>query len=58
MHKSITIYNTILQKVENIKSLGVKIDTKLTWSTHISSIKRKVSRGIPILYKAGRLLKA
>ena len=58
MHKSITINNTILQKVENIKSLGVKIDSKLTWSTHISSIKRKVSRGIPILCKAGRLLKA
>ena len=49
MHKSITINNTILQKVENNKSLGV---------IYISSIKKKVSRGIPILCKAGRLLKA
>ena len=58
MHKSITISNIIFQKVGNIKLLGVIIDSKLTWSTHISFIKRKVSRGIAILCKARRLLKA
>ena len=60
MHKSVTINNIILKKVGNIKFLGVIIDSKLTWSTHISSIKRKVglSRGITMLCKARRLLKA
>ena len=44
--------------MEDIKILSVIIDSKLTWSTHISSIERKVSRGIAILCKARRLLKA
>ena len=44
--------------MENIYFLGVIIDLKLTWSTLISSIKRKVSKGIAILCKARRPLKA
>ena len=43
MHKSVTINNIVLNKVETIKFLGVIIDSKLTWSNHISSIKRNVS---------------
>ena len=58
MHKSVTINNIILKKMENFKFHSVIINSKLTWSTHISSIKRKVSRCIAILCKTMRLLKA
>ena len=56
MHTSVTINNIILEKVGNIKFLGGKIDSKVTCSTHISSIKRKIA--IAMLCEVRPLLKA
>ena len=41
MHKSVTINKIILQKAKNIRFLCVIMYSKLTWTTHILSIKRK-----------------
>ena len=38
-----------INKVENTKSLGVYIDDKLSWKTHISKISKKISSGIGAL---------
>ena len=45
-----------LVKVNNIKFLGVIIDSKLNWSDHITYIKNKISSSIGILTKTRRFL--
>ena len=45
-----------LVKVNNIKFLGVIIDSKLNWSDHIAYIKNKISKSIGILTKIRRFL--
>ena len=45
-----------LVKVNNIKFLGVIIDSKLNWSDHITYIKNKISKSIGILTKIRRFL--
>ena len=47
----------IIKKVEYFKFLGVHIDSKLNWSYHIQCIRKKMSKGIGILYRAKDYLK-
>ena len=42
--------------VNNIKFLGLIIDSKLNWSDHITYIKNKMYRSIGILTKIRRFL--
>jgi hypothetical protein len=47
----IKINNQVLVEVSEAKYLGVYIDNKLSWSTHINNIKLRLSKGIGILAK-------
>ena len=47
----IRINNQILAEVSNAKYLGVYIDNKLQWDTHINNIKLRLSKGVSILAK-------
>ena len=47
----IKINNQILAEVSDAKYLGVYIDNKLQWETHINNIKLRLSKGIGILAK-------
>ena len=37
------IHNTVLQETNNIKYLGVHIDDKLTWKSHVDTIVTKAN---------------
>jgi hypothetical protein len=50
------IHNTPIDTTTQSKFLGIHIDNKLTWSTHISHICNKVSKSIGILTKASKYL--
>ena len=47
----IKINNQILAEVSNAKYLGVHIDNKLQWNTHINNVKLRLSKGVSILAK-------
>ena len=48
---SITMNNEHIQEKESTKYLGVILDRKMNWKTHISQIKLRLSKGIGILYR-------
>ena len=48
---SITVNNTIIDKVNSTKFLGVVIDSNLTWADHINLIALKISKSVGILSK-------
>ena len=52
--QSVFIKGEVIDRVNDIKFLGVFIDSKMFWSCHIQHIRKKISRGIGILYKAIR----
>ena len=41
---------------DNIKYLGIEIDSKLNYKTHISKVQSKVFKGVGILYKLNKIL--
>lgn len=43
--------NTEIEKVYGIKFLGVTLDSKLYWKTHIENVKAQMSTMIAILKK-------
>ena len=43
------IDNNVLEKVESTKFLGVFVDCKLNWATHVSNVSQKISKGLGIL---------
>ena len=47
----IYISNNAIDRSINTKFLGVIIDSKLNWATHILYIKNKISKSIGIIYK-------
>ena len=47
----VMINDTLISKVNNIKFLGVVIDSKLTWNDHVQHIKIKMSKAIGIICK-------
>ena len=56
LNKPLLLLGTRIKKIEEAKFLGVIIDEKLTWSTHIKSVKSKMSRYIGVLCKIKSLL--
>ena len=48
----LAINNTVIERENSIKFLGVLLDENLTWSNHISCIHNKISKNIGLLYKA------
>ena len=55
-HEKLYINRNEIECVESIKFLGVYLDNKLTWATHIHYMKGKVSRGIGIICKGRKSL--
>ena len=54
--QTITINNQVIEQVNNFKFLGVIIDSHLRWTDHVQHIRKKISKGLGILYKAKRVL--
>ena len=52
----VKIIDFVLNRVNNMKYLGVIIDHKLKWCEHISYVKNKVSTDLGIIFKAIPLL--
>ena len=50
------IDNIKIKQTETMKYLGVIIDTKLNWISHITFVKNKVAKGIGIIRRARPLL--
>ena len=50
------IDNIKIKQTETMKYLGVIIDTKLNWISHITLVKNKVAKGIGIIRRARPLL--
>ena len=48
----VKINDSVLNRVNNMKYLGVIIDHKLKWCEHISYVKNKVSKSLGIIFKA------
>ena len=44
-------------RVNFIKFLGVHLDEKLQWISHINYVKAKISKGIGIICKAKKVVK-
>ena len=47
---NVYFHNDTLKWIDQIKYLGVTIDNKLSFTTHLNSIKNKISRGTGIIY--------
>lgn len=45
-----------IERVKEITFLGVIIDEKLNWKSHIKHIQNKISKSIAILYRAKHML--
>ena len=48
---TILINNKAIDEVEEVKYLGIIINSKMTFKNHINELKKKISRSIGILYK-------
>ena len=53
---SLYIENKLLNRVENVKFLGIHIDHKLDWGTHIQKCKNKILSGLYALRNVRNLL--
>ena len=53
---NLTIQGQVIDKVNETKFLGVMVDDKLSWASHINYISKKISKGIGILCKARKFL--
>ena len=53
---TLKINNTLTNRVDHIKLLGVVFDETLTWKNHISLIENKISKSLSILHRAKFLL--
>ena len=55
-NKILAINDVEIDKVSEVKFLGVLIDNKLCWKPHINYIKAKIAKSIAILYKVKDIL--
>lgn len=53
---TLRINNTTFEKVYEFKFLGVLIDHKLSWKSHINHGRQKMSKNIAILYRGKEIL--
>ncbi len=56
MRVQVQVDGFIIERVHENKFLGVTIDDKISWKSHIKHVQNKVSRSISVLYKAKHLL--
>ena len=52
----LTINNVQIERVYEIKFLGVKFDPQLTWKPHIDHIRQKMSKSVGIILKTRKKL--
>ena len=48
---TLKIQNKAISEKDNVKYLGIMIDSGLTWQAHIDHVSKKISRTIGLLYK-------
>ena len=53
---SLSIQGEMINQVKETKFLGVMVDNKLSWASHINYISKKISKGIGILCQARKYL--
>lgn len=53
---NLKIQGISIERIKEIKFLGVIIDEKLTWKSHIKHIQNKISKSIAILYRVKHIL--
>ena len=46
---NISINNNIISKVDNLKYLGVVLDNKITWNSHIAQVKKIYPKPVELL---------
>ena len=51
-HPIVTMDNVCLNKIESLKYLGMIINHKLNWTSHIAHVKNKMSKGVGIMLRA------
>ena len=56
-HNKLFVNNSMVTQVICSKFLGIILDTKLNWTSHIAYIKNKIAKGMGILLKARSLEK-
>ena len=58
IHNNITlcIDDAIIEEALTIKYLGVILDNKLNWTSHIAFVKNKLAKGIGIIQRASKFL--
>lgn len=55
-HEAIQIEGVVIERVHEIKFLGVIIDDRITWNSHIKYITTKISRSISVIAKVKNIL--
>ena len=55
-HHRVYIDNIVIERVNCNKFLGVIIDSKLSWSDHVSYIRHKMSKNLSLMYRVKWLL--
>ena len=50
-NKEICFCNEKIERLNNIKLLGIIIDYKLNWAEHIHYIKNKIAKSLGIIFK-------
>ena len=55
-HHRVYIDNIVIERVNCNKFLGVIIDSKLSWSDHVSYIRHKMSKNISVMHRVKWLL--
>ena len=50
-HLDLHVNNNDIEKVDNFNFLGLHLNTRLTWHTHVSEISKKISRAVGIIKK-------
>ena len=51
-HLVVTMDDVCLNKTEGLKYLGMIIDHKLNWTSHIAHVKNTISKGVGIMLRA------
>ena len=55
-HHRVYIDNIVIERVNCNKFLGVLIDSKLSWSDHVSYIRPKMSKNLSVMHRVKWLL--
>ena len=48
---NVTLNNTVINQSNNVKYLGVIIDSKLNFDTHIKKLAHQISKAVGIMFK-------